>query len=113
MADTTTARRPTRRPASRPATARMWLVGAAVAALVVALVVVANRGGEGGSAGIGHVHGLGINPADGMLYVAAHNGVFRLPVDGTASRVGEGAQDTMGFTVAGPDHFRLSRHGCG
>ncbi|MGH3683225.1 MAG: F510_1955 family glycosylhydrolase, partial [Natronosporangium sp.] len=53
---------------------------------------------------------LGINPADGMLYVAAHNGVFRLPVDGTASRVGDEAQDTMGFTVAGPDHFLASGH---
>ncbi|MCZ7379833.1 F510_1955 family glycosylhydrolase [Micromonospora sp. WMMC250] len=58
---------------------------------------------------LSHVHGLGVNPADGQLYVATHHGVFRLP--GTAAdRVGDGRQDTMGFTVTGPDEFLASGH---
>jgi hypothetical protein len=58
-----------------------------------------------------HVHGLGINPADGELYIATHFGVFRSPAgsDG-AERVGDGLQDTMGFTVVGPDRFLASGH---
>lgn len=58
---------------------------------------------------IAHVHGLGINPADGLLYVATHYGVFRIAGD-AGERVGEVAQDTMGFTVVGPDHFLGSGH---
>jgi hypothetical protein len=88
----------------------MWLAGAAVAVLVVAGVWLASRGGEQATPGIGHVHGLGVNPADGLLYVAAHNGVFRVRGDGQVRRVGEGAQDTMGFTILGPDHFLASGH---
>lgn len=58
---------------------------------------------------LSHVHGLGVNPADGQLYVATHHGVFRL--SGTeATRVGDGRQDTMGFTVTGPDEFLASGH---
>lgn len=55
----------------------------------------------------GHVHGLGTNPTDGDLYVATHTGVFRL--DGSPERIGP-AQDTMGFTIAGPDKFLGSGH---
>ena len=58
---------------------------------------------------IGHVHGLGINPADGALYVAGHYGVFRIE-DGTAERVADRWQDTMAFTVDGPDTFLASGH---
>lgn len=89
---------------------------ALVALVVVTLAVAwyASRGSsDGGGAGgdrIEHVHGLGINPADGTLYAAAHNGVFRFGGGGKASRVGKGAQDTMGFTVVGPDHFLASGH---
>lgn len=110
---TRTAADPTSRRPTRSVTARIWLAGAVVAALLaalVALVVYANRGDEGAGVQIDHVHGLGVNPADGVLYVATHNGVFRLPAGGAASRVGEGAQDTMGFTVVGPDHFLASGH---
>jgi len=61
--------------------------------------------------GVSHVHGLGINPADGALIVATHNGSFRIPHDGDeAERIGDSLQDTMGFTVAGPDHFLGSGH---
>lgn len=57
-----------------------------------------------------HVHGLGVNPADDTLYVATHDGLFRLDDDGDAERVGDTRQDTMGFAVVGRDHFLASGH---
>src|SRR3712207_486131 len=58
-----------------------------------------------------HVHGLGINPADGALYSATHTGRWRAPDGETkASRVGEHYHDLMGFTVAGPNRFLASGH---
>jgi len=60
---------------------------------------------------ISHVHGLGLNPADGSLVVATHHGSFRvIPESGDASLIGDTRQDTMGFTVVGPDHFLGSGH---
>jgi hypothetical protein len=55
------------------------------------------------------VHGLGVNPADGTLYVAGHYGVFRVE-DGAPERVADRWQDTMAFTIAGPDTFLASGH---
>lgn len=64
-----------------------------------------------GSEAIEHVHGLGINPADGSLFIATHSGLFRSPEGSTlAERVGESSQDTMGFTIVGPDRFLGSGH---
>lgn len=61
--------------------------------------------------GVSHVHGLGINPADESLIVATHNGSFRIPADSNeAERIGDSLQDTMGFTVVGPDRFVGSGH---
>lgn len=60
--------------------------------------------------GMGHIHGLGINPADGSLYSATHYGLFRVTADEKPQRIGELVQDLMGFTVAGPDHFLASGH---
>jgi hypothetical protein len=58
-----------------------------------------------------HVHGLGINPRDGALFIATHTGLFRVADgDSKASRVGDRYQDTMGFTVTGPDRFLGSGH---
>jgi hypothetical protein len=58
-----------------------------------------------------HVHGLGINPADGALFVATHTGLFRAaPGQTRAHRVGDRFQDTMGFTITGPDRFLGSGH---
>ena len=92
-----------------------WAAVASVAAVLLALVVVA--GGESGTGttpsvgqGVAHVHGLGINPANGDLYAASHFGLFRVPADGKAERVGNIVQDTMGFTVVGPDRFLASGH---
>jgi hypothetical protein len=59
--------------------------------------------------GLIHVHGLGINPADGILYAATHTGLFTVR-DGAGQRVANRLQDTMGFTVVGPDHFLGSGH---
>jgi hypothetical protein len=59
--------------------------------------------------GLIHVHGLGINPADGTLYAATHTGLFAVR-DGAGHRVLNRLQDTMGFTVVGPDHFLGSGH---
>jgi hypothetical protein len=61
--------------------------------------------------GVVHVHGLGVDPADGELYAATHSGLFRLPEDGSAAtRVANRYQDTMGFTVVGPNTFLGSGH---
>ena len=58
-----------------------------------------------------HVHGLGINPRDGALFVATHTGLFRAPEgEPTAKRVAGRYQDTMGFAVTGPDRFLGSGH---
>ena len=58
-----------------------------------------------------HVHGLGTNPKDGALFIATHTGLFRLGVSETgATRVAGRYQDTMGFTVIGPDEFLGSGH---
>jgi hypothetical protein len=61
--------------------------------------------------GIIHVHGLGRNPADGALFIATHTGLFRVGSgDESPARVAGLYQDTMGFTVVGPDHFLGSGH---
>ena len=58
-----------------------------------------------------HVHGLGVNPRDGTLMIASHSGLFRLARGEDAPRrVGDLRQDTMGFTVVGPDRFLGSGH---
>ena len=58
-----------------------------------------------------HVHGLGINPADNALFIATHTGLYRVePGERKAERVGARYQDTMGFTIAGPNRFLGSGH---
>jgi hypothetical protein len=89
---------------------------AAIALLVVLVVAGCDSDPPAGPSasvaedpGLIHVHGLGINPADGTLYAATHTGLFTVR-DGAASRVADRLQDTMGFTVVGPDHFLGSGH---
>lgn len=107
-------------------THRSWLLSLVTALGILALLVVvvaavwaASRSNdqthglaaiEGKDPGVAHVHGLGIDPADGTLYVATHFGLFRIPASGTAERVANRYQDTMGFTVVGPHHFLGSGH---
>lgn len=57
-----------------------------------------------------HVHGLGINPKDGALFIATHTGLFRAPPGNEPRRVAGRYQDTMGFTIVGPDDFLGSGH---
>ena len=58
-----------------------------------------------------HVHGLGVDPADGALFVATHTGLFRAAEGAQrARRVAGRFQDTMGFTVVGPNRFLGSGH---
>jgi photosystem II stability/assembly factor-like uncharacterized protein len=85
---------------------------------LVALGLVACGGDEGESEpgasfveNASHIHGLGINPADQSLFIATHSGLYRSPRgSSTALPVGQSTQDTMGFSVAGPDHFFGSGH---
>ncbi|WP_165984978.1 F510_1955 family glycosylhydrolase [Streptomyces sp. YIM 98790] len=90
---------------------------AATAALVLALTACgSDDSGDGEETAapqdvdLAHIHGLGINPADGLLYVATHHGVITVRDDGSAELVSEDRADYMGFTVAGPDHFYGSGH---
>ena len=59
---------------------------------------------------VGHIHGIGLNPADGRVYLAAHTGLLRVNRDGVAVRLADRFQDTMGFAVTGPDEFIGSGH---
>ncbi len=93
------------------------VAGGLLALLLLLAVVGCNDDSPGSGASdaagedvIAHVHGLGINPADGALYAATHYGLFRVPDQGKAERIGDVVQDTMGFTVVGPDHFLASGH---
>ena len=70
---------------------------------------------EGGSgvpevpAEAGHVHGMALDPVDGLLYLGTHAGTMVLDGD-TITRVGDTTIDLMGFTAAGPDRFYASGH---
>ena len=84
---------------------------AAVIVLLVGLRVLGNEERSASGPAPVHVHALGLNPADRALFIATHTGLFRLEPDAQrAERVGDRYQDTMGFTVAGPDHFLGSGH---
>jgi hypothetical protein len=59
----------------------------------------------------GHIHGLGVNPADESLVLATHTGLFRARKgESRATRVGTSHQDTMGFTVVSENTFLGSGH---
>lgn len=94
--------------------ARVLAAAIGTTALVVAVLVWSRTGSdtsrEAEAVRIEHVHGLGVNPADGRVYAAAHNGLFRLSADAPAVPAGAGVQDTMGFTVVGPNRFLASGH---
>jgi hypothetical protein len=127
--------RPTGRtpPMPRPQSARSkertlsrWLLallalGLLAAAILGGVLLLRDDGGERASVadfvaaredpGPVHVHGLGINPADDALFIATHSGLYRAAEgDPKAKRVGESRQDTMGFTVVGPNRFLGSGH---
>ena len=91
-----------------------------LAALVVATLVLtgcassaadAPPGGQPGPVGLpyAHVHGLGMDPADGAVYVATHDGLFRADAGGLR-RADTTGRDLMGFTVTGARTFLSSGH---
>jgi photosystem II stability/assembly factor-like uncharacterized protein len=95
----------------------LFLGALAAAALIAAgLLLWQSRGGDntavpGDDPGPVHVHGLGVNPADGALFIATHTGLYRVGKRAQkAERVGARFQDTMGFTIVGPNRFLGSGH---
>jgi hypothetical protein len=105
----------TRSAGARSRGAAGWLIAVGVAVIVVvAAVIVVNGTGSDDAApevdSVAHIHGLGIDASDGTLHVATHNGLFRMPDDGTVERVSADRHDFMGFTVAGPGRFLASGH---
>ncbi len=93
---------------------KVWRAGALLLVAIVAGAVFVNRRYDVAvvdEVPIAHVHVLGIDPADGSLNVATHTGSFRFPNGSTKpTRIRKSYQDTMGFTVAGPNHFLGSGH---
>ena len=58
-----------------------------------------------------HVHGLGLDPKTGTLYIATHTGLWQLPKkQAKATRITDRHQDTMGFTLVRPGLFLGSGH---
>jgi hypothetical protein len=117
MTNATRARAKRRRQAPPPNKRSPWvergLTGLVAVAVVLAGAALWGSLRETSSAGAGpvHVHGLGINPADGALLIATHTGLFRAGEgERKATRVGNGFQDTMGFTIVGPNRFLGSGH---
>lgn len=92
---------------------RAWLAVALAAASVTASC--SEEGDPVPSAaaddpGVAHVHGLGMGPGDDVLYAATHFGLFAIPERGEATRIADRYQDTMAFTVDGPERFLASGH---
>lgn len=95
----------------------LLIAGVVVAVLAgtAGIVLLSGRGENPEQAGdsnvaVEHVHGLGVDTADGTLYAGTHYGLIRLPEDGEPTRVADRVQDFMGFTVAGPNHYLASGH---
>lgn len=86
------------------------LVMVAVSAVAI-LAGCADDNGKGDDhVALGHVHGLGVNPADGTLYAASHHGLFRVSGNAAPEQIAGRTQDFMGFTIVGPDNFLASGH---
>lgn len=101
----------------RPSRGTAVAIGAVGLLLLAVLLVALGRGdqhsdapAETAATPVGHIHGIGVDPADGRLYIGAHLGVFAVTPDGSAQPVGNQRHDTMGFTVAGPNRFLASGH---
>ena len=103
----------------RPPAARGRLA-AASSILLVALLAGCSPAGPGAGPGAAagpvrgqlsnsHVHGVGIDPGDGAVLVATHEGLVEIGASGQVSGVGP-VIDLMGFAVAGPDHYLASGH---
>lgn len=98
--------------AARGGLVRAGLAGGLGLVIVLASACQDASGGRSdeGAADLAHIHGLGVNPADGTLFAASHHGLFRVTGKGAPEQVAGRTQDFMGFTVVGPDHFLGSGH---
>ncbi len=94
----------------------LFLGAAVVLAIGVVSAFAMTRGDDSrttstaGGIDVGHIHGIGVDPADGQLYVGAHSGLFRVSPDGDVEPVGAARHDLMSFTVTGPGRFVASGH---
>lgn len=99
---------------SRATSARRRIVAGLGAITLVALLAGCasprSEPGAGETVSFEHVHGLGVDPADGAVYVATHDGLFRTRTGGGFAKVGTTGRDLMGFTVSGPGTFLSSGH---
>jgi hypothetical protein len=102
--------------ATKDTSSAVAIVASAVAAVVAvaAIAFFVSRGGDSSAstatpAGMAHVHGLAVDPADGQLVAGTHYGAFRVGKDGELEQFGP-TQDFMGFSVAGPGHYLASGH---
>ncbi|WP_249933325.1 F510_1955 family glycosylhydrolase [Blastococcus sp. CCUG 61487] len=106
---------PTTRPA-RTAHAHRALAGAVLLTLLTGCAATDGPAATGpatsGAAGAlpaAHVHAVAVDPGDGALLLATHEGLVEVDDDGRLSPVGP-VIDLMGFAVAGPDHYLASGH---
>ncbi len=87
------------------------VVGAVVVGVALAIVSLGDSHMGTANTEFSHVHGLGVDPGDGALYVATHEGLYRSPSDSAeAQRVGDTDYDFMGFTLISPSLFLGSGH---
>src|SRR5215207_759961 len=73
--------------------------GHGLAALAMSVVAVLAGCGDSNDQGdkhvaLGHVHGLGVNPADGTLYAASHHGLFRVSGNDAPEQIAGPTQDS-------------------
>lgn len=107
---------PTRAAGSRTRPTRLGQMAGVIAAIGWAVACGGPAQPASGTSSVGaepvfaHVHGLGVDPADGRTYVATHHGLFRAGADGRLEPVDTVGRDLMGFTVAGPRMFLSSGH---
>lgn len=96
---------------------RSWVVLPAAVALIVGGLAACGSADPGTTATAlppgqlppTHIHGVGIDPGDGTLLLATHDGLFKVDEGGKSTRVGP-VIDLMGFAVAGAGHFVASGH---
>lgn len=93
----------------RPAGSRRPMRLATAIGMALLIGACSGVGGEKGVT-LAHIHGLGVNPADGQLYAGSHHGVFRIDGKGEPEQIAGRTQDFMGFTIIGPDRFLGSGH---
>ncbi|MEU9605520.1 F510_1955 family glycosylhydrolase [Streptomyces sp. NPDC048057] len=93
---------------------RLIALSASTLALALTLTACGGDGDDGGksaaSADISHIHGVGVHPTDGKLYVATHNGVYTPGDKNAPVLVGDRKDDFMGFAITADGTFLASGH---